>query len=241
MEEIINNIISKFGVLTPNLTLSAIIIVLLIYILKDTIVEKFKSVEWLKLFSLNGKNKTSSVNILFDNLNHHDIFNVIEEVRLTIKHHEFSNDPTKTKVFHDFIGIMLNEIKFGMKRIIVTTAVFNKKTDTSNDELKQHVLQSLNIIVDKYCENGKQHLLNKGVSLANAEYIIDLFEEWRTETRLGINSRISSVFASSFYPDNFSRLLAVFEIISVSISLIPKDGVRSFEDMNGKFKTIKYN
>jgi hypothetical protein len=74
----------------------------------------------------------------------------------------------------------------------------------------------------------------------DAIYVVDLFEKWRIETRESINSRVNSLFASSFYPTNFDRLLAVLELVSVSISLIPKDGVRSFEDMNGKFKNLNY-
>jgi len=32
----------------------------------------------------------------------------------------------------------------------------------------------------------------------------------------------------------------VYELISVSVGLIPKDGIRSFETMNGRLKDIKY-
>ena len=237
MEEIIKAIINKLGTMPPLLAFIFIAIIGAGYLFKDVIVEKIRSIRWFSKQS-NHHEKTE---FELDDLKNHDIFNVIEDVRLTIKHHHFDGDVIKTKVFHDFINIMLNEIRNGMKQIIVTTIDLDKNEEVVRDELKLHVMKSLNMIVDRYCGEGKTHLLNKGIPYDDTEYVVALFEEWRAETRLGINNRISAVFASSFYPDNFTRLLAVFEIISVSVSLIPKDGVRSFEDMNGKFKTIKYN
>lgn len=235
MEEIITAIVNRIGTMPPLMAFILIALVAIWYLFKDILVEKLRAIKWF------GKRNNEKTEFVLDDLKNHDIFNVIEDVRLTVKHHHFDGDTIKTKVFHDFISIMLNEIRNGMKEIISSTAVLDQNTEVARDELKLHVMKSLNMIVDRYCGEGKKHILNKGVPYDDAEYIVALFEEWRAETRLGINNRISSVFASSFYPNNFARLLAVFEIISVSVSLIPKDGIRSFEDMNGKFKTIRYN
>ncbi len=235
MEEIITAIFNKLGTMPPLVAMLFIAVIGAGYLFKDVLVEKLRAIKWF------GKRNNEKTEFELDDLKNHDIFNVIEDVRLTVKHHHFDGDAIKTKVFHDFISIMLNEIRNGMKQIIVTTIDLDKNTEVARDELKLHVMKSLNMIVDHYCNEGKNHLLNKGIPYDDTEYIVALFEEWRAETRLGINNRISSVFASSFYSNNFTRLLAVFEIISVSISLIPKDGIRSFEDMNGKFKTIRYN
>jgi hypothetical protein len=101
-------------------------------------------------------------------------------------------------------------------------------------------MKTLVVIVENYCDKAERHLIDKGLSKVDAEYVVDLFEQWRSETRASINSRINAIFASSFHQTGFSRTLAVFELISVSVSLIPKDGIRSFESMNGKFKTISY-
>jgi hypothetical protein len=135
---------------------------------------------------------------------------------------------------------MLNEIFENMKQLIANIAAQHKAGDVSRDELKQMIRKSLNVIVDSYCVKGEHHLIDKGLTKKDATYVVDLFEKWRSETRASINSRIDAIFASSFHTTNFQRTLAVYELISVSVSLIPKDGIRSFESMNGKFKTIQY-
>jgi hypothetical protein len=136
---------------------------------------------------------------------------------------------------------MLEEIHQNMKKLIVMIAVQHKNGEVSRDELKQIIRKVLNTIVDNYCLKGERHLIDKGLTKKDAAYVVELFEKWRNETRASINSRIDAIFASSFHTTNFHRTLAVYELISVSVSLIPKDGIRSFESMNGKFKTIQYD
>jgi hypothetical protein len=132
-------------------------------------------------------------------------------------------------------------VLFRSKQLITIIAAQHKQGETSRDELKQIIRKTLNSIVDNYCLKGERHLIDRGLSKKDAAYVVELFEKWRSETRASINSRIDAIFASSFHTTNFQRTLAVYELISVSVSLIPKDGIRSFESMNGKFKTIQYN
>jgi len=179
----------------------------------------------------------------FDDLAYHDLFSVIFEVRSAIKHYHFDEPDggeTNTRVFHDFLNIMLNEIFDSMKQLIQTISAQHKARDVSRDELKQTIRKTLNVIVDSYCSKGEKHLIDRGLTKRDAAYVVELFEKWRSETRASINSRIDAIFASSFHTTNFQRTLAVYELISVSVSLIPKDGIRSFKEMNGKFKTIEY-
>lgn len=202
---------------------------------KKQIGDLFKGVKINKILS------KQDIDLTYEDLNAHDLFNVIEDVRATTKFYEFTNDINKTKIFHDFIGLMLDEIRKNFKSLIEEVNQLNRaKKEVTRDELKQVIMKTLVVIVENYCNNAERHLIGRGLTKKDAEYVVDLFEQWRSETRASINSRINAIFASSFHQDNFSRTLAVFELISVSVSLIPKDGIRSFESMNGKFKTIKY-
>lgn len=238
MESIIESFNNKLSVLTPFYTFLFMTIVSLVVIFNKNITTWFKSIKWKNVLTFQ---KRSEEEWKIEDLNSHDIFNVIEEVRNHVKFHKFEDDEVKTKIFRDFIDIMLNEIKSNFKRLIPQVSAMNTRgTKLTRDELKQLVLKTLVITVESYCVKGKKFLIEKGMSEKDAIYVVDLFEKWRIETRESINSRVNSLFASSFYPTNFDRLLAVLELVSVSISLIPKDGVRSFEDMNGKFKNLIY-
>lgn len=177
----------------------------------------------------------------YDDLNAHDLFNVIEDVRRDVKFHVFPDDPNKTKIFHEFMEIMLNTIKVNLKKLIIQIAVMNKDgKEAPRDELKYQIMKTLGLLVETYCKDAERHLIDRKLSHDDAEYVVRLFEEWRSQTRDSINQRVNAIFASEFYSNNFSRTLAVYELISVSVSLIPKDGIRSFESMNGHFKRIKY-
>jgi hypothetical protein len=235
MEDIVKLFVDKLSALGPVLTFFFMLAVTIIVAYKKQIGDLFHGVKVTKLFSKPVEEAT------YEDLNAHDLFNVIEDVRATTKFYEFTNDVNKTKIFHDFIGLMLDEIRRNFKSLIQEVNQLNRnKKEVTRDELKQVIMKTLVIIVENYCDKAERHLIDKGLSKVDAEYVVDLFEQWRSETRASINSRINAIFASSFHQTNFSRTLAVFELISVSVSLIPKDGIRSFESMNGKFKTITY-
>jgi len=239
MEAIFNALVNKFSNLSPLLTFIFIILATTMYLFKDAISKKIQEYRMRR----NSDSTSEDGQYDFDDLAYHDLFSVIFEVRSAIKHHHFHEEDggeTKTRIFHDFLNIMLNEIFENMKQLIANIAAQHKAGDVSRDELKQMIRKSLNVIVDSYCVKGEHHLIDKGLTKKDATYVVDLFEKWRSETRASINSRIDAIFASSFHTTNFQRTLAVYELISVSVSLIPKDGIRSFESMNGKFKTIQY-
>jgi len=253
MSDILQAFTSKFGELSPHLTFLLMFMIVILYFFKDTISEQIKSIKFsvasIPFFNKEKKEvfprKTTTIHLeveklTFQDLNSHDLFNVIEDVRSAIKFHRFEGDEVKTQVFHDFINIMLDEIKDSMSILINQIDVLDSTHDPKRDELKQLIMRHLSIVVEKYCKDAEAHFINKGLPKRDAEYVVTLFEEWRSETRRSINDRINAIFASSFHQTNFARTLAVYELISVSVSLIPKDGIRSFEQMNGKLQNIKY-
>lgn len=249
MEEVIKAFVDKFGSLPPVLTFIVMVLTIVSYFFKDAISKKIQG------YKINRQNKKSNIQqtgtsqevfqpYRFEDLLYHDLFSVIYEVKTAVKHHQFDDEDggeTKTRIFHDFINIMLEVIHDHMKKLIVMIAVQHKHGDVSRDELKQLIRKNLNVIVDEYCSEGERHLIDRGLNKRDAEYVVELFEKWRVETRASINARMDAIFASSFHTTNFHRTLAIYELISVSVSLIPKDGIRSFESMNGKFKTIQYD
>ena len=239
MEKIFNALVNKLSNLSPLLTFIVIVLATAMYLFKDVISKKIQDYKLRK----NCSSTTEDGQYDFEDLSYHDLFSVIFEVKSAIKRYHFDEEDggeTKTRIFHDFLNIMLNEIFENMKQLIQTISAQHKEGDVSRDELKQTIRKALNVIVDNYCMKGEHHLIDKGLTKRDATYVVELFENWRSETRASINSRIDAMFASSFHTNNFQRTLAVYELISVSVSLIPKDGIRSFKEMNGKFKTIQY-
>jgi hypothetical protein len=248
MSDIFQSISSVLVPIGPHLTFLVVVLGITAWLFKDDIKEVIKSLGSKKnqdpvdpiVYDNNKKVFLHVDELTFDDLKDHDIFNVINEVRARLKFHEFENDPVKSKVFHDFIKIMLDEINEQLYTLIEEVKKEDSKPNGKRDGLKRVIMDRLNTIVVDYCQKTHAKFVSKGLSFQEAEYVVALFEEWRSETRIHIDGRINSIFASSFHQTNFARVLAVFELISVSISLISKDGLRSFETMNGRLKNLNY-
>tara|TARA_R110002050_G_scaffold18260_12_gene53486 strand:- start:5543 stop:6247 length:705 start_codon:yes stop_codon:yes gene_type:complete len=168
----------------------------------------------------------------------HDVFQVIEIVRKECKIQNFytdkSYDETKTRMFRDFMNFKLDSIR---DHFILMVNESGKCE--SPQELKVLILKTMRYITEEYMLNTKNHFLSKGIKLKDANYVIDVFESWRLPTIKILGDRVNSIFSSDYHNNNYQRLLASLEIISVAIDLIPRDGVASFEEINGKFKKLK--
>jgi hypothetical protein len=52
--------------------------------------------------------------------------------------------------------------------------------------------------------------------------------------------RIAATFGSGFNRTNFDIMLEVFSMWAMGIDLLPRDMQITFENLNGRFKNIKY-
>jgi len=190
---------------------------------------------------LGGKTPDNSVKVKFIN---HNIFTTIEEVRQDIKRANFFidkdekiHDITKETMFVDFMNNKLNAIGDQTKTFIEKEDNLVKLSKT---ELANSVMVLVNNIISEYTIKTKEDFINNGVKVADADYIIDLFEEWRYDTVKAMKHRLESLFSSEFHTTNHSIILGLLEVFSFSILLIPKDGILSFNVFNGKFAKLKY-
>lgn len=186
--------------------------------------------------SLDFKNESKQIR----ELRHHDIFRTIERVRIITNKHKFYHgedlDVTKSEMFKDFMSFKLNFIAYHFKILI------DKAADAKdNEHLKALCFDAVTIATKDYLNRTKAHFLESGISVKDADYVTDLFERWRLETITSVQNRINSVFSSKFHKSKYENLLAVLELISMAIDLIPKDGIGAFNSFNGKFKNIEYN
>jgi len=172
-------------------------------------------------------------------LKYHDIFRTIERVRIITNKQKFFHrdgiDTTKSEMFKDFMAFKLDAIKYHFNILIEKTA-----ETKDNDHLKALCFDAVTETSTEYLNKTKIHFLESGISGKDADYVIDLFERWRLETITSVQHRINSVFSSKFHTTRYENLLAVLELVSMAIDLIPKDGIGAFDSFNGKFKNIEY-
>ena len=93
---------------------------------------------------------------------------------------------------------------------------------------------------EAYIVDIKEEWAYKGVKVDDIDYVIRLFEKFRYDVVASFENRINAIFANEDYDSNFKLMLAVFEMWSMGIDLLPRDMSTTFEALNGKFKDLKY-
>ena len=228
MEQIFSNIAS-YG-LTPWMILSLLLILGIVWILKDSLGDLVK-----KLFD---KNQTPVVRKISD-LKNHDIFNTCERIKHEIKFTKFYThgtfDAVKTKMCVDFTTFKANVCSKRFKEFL------DVNLDTlSYDELKSEILREMGDIHIDYINATKTHWLSKGILPADVDYIIEIFEKFRYDVVVSFQHRVDSIFASSYHRTRFDKLLACYDMFAMGLDLLPRDMQTTFESLNGKFKEIPY-
>ncbi len=233
MEALINNMSLWLEGMPPILTFFIILFLIFTVLFRNTISGMLKKMSFKDISFF--KKREEPIKVLKD----HDIFNVIERVRNEVKHARFYTDAkydsAKTKMFHDFMTFKLDVIRVNFKEFL------KNLPETDNmDGFKAEILKLMNKTVAEYIKATEDHFISKGIDKEATDYVIELFEEWRKPTIIALVHRVDCIFASSFHVGKFEKLLGTLEVFSMAIDLITRDGVSAFEEMNGRFKDLKY-
>ena len=229
MFDLLNNLVLKVD--NQYLLFIATIITLVSVIFKKQIQDKFKRFTFSR-----GEKRSIKISALID----HDIFSTFSRVTGEVSNMRFYTnneyDKTKSRMCHDFAKQKAISCKFLMKDIIRTKRIEDMSTDT----LKKLILERQAQMHTHYVKEIRTLWLSRGISPSNVDHVISLFEGFRFDVVQSFEHRISAIFGSSFHPNNFERVLAVFDMWAMGIDLLPKDMNTTFETLNGKFKDIDY-
>ena len=224
MEWISNIINSK---LSPIMIFVLILLGLLLYYFHKPIVS------WLT--SLVKKEKEGKIS----DLKSHDIFNTLQRVKQEVSFMKFYTngeyDATKSRMCNDFAKFKCNVCSDYFYEFILKDF-----TGVDFDQLKQMVLKEMWGMHTEYVKQTRAFWLSKGIKIEDVDYIIELFEKFRYDVVVSFQHRIEAIFASTHHKTTFDKILAVYEMFSMGIDLLPKDMLTTFEALNGKFKNIKY-
>ena len=170
----------------------------------------------------------------------HDIFNTLQRVKqeaVFLKFYSHSKfDETKSRMSADFV-----KFKCSVCHDKFSEFLHNDFSKTSSDELKQLILSAMYSMHHEYVRQIKAHWIERGIEKKDVDYVIELFETFRHSVVLSFQNRIDSIFACQYYDTNFKKILACYDCFAFGIDLLPKDLQDTFENLNGKFSSIKYN
>lgn len=173
-------------------------------------------------------------------LEDHDVFSTFNRVTGEVYSTRFYTaneyDVTKSRMCYDFTVQKARSCKELMIELVNIEGV-----DTmQKDKLKKLILSKQTQMHKNYVKDIKAFWLSKGINKKDVEHVIRLFEQFRFPVINSFEHRINAIFSSGFHPNNFEMLLAVFDMWSMGIDLLPKDMITTFETLNGKFKDIEY-
>jgi len=173
-------------------------------------------------------------------LENHDIFSTLVRVRNEVANLKFYThgeyDKVKTRMCYDFTKHKSIKCSSRMLDIIRTKGI----DSMDRDKLNKLILLEQGDMHREYIKSIRIEWDLKGVSPQDVDYVIHLFEKFRYDVIVSFEHRINSIFGSTYNKDNFSLMLAVFEMWAMGIDLLPRDMSTTFESLNGKFKDIKY-
>tara|TARA_B110000902_G_C14093288_1_gene507728 strand:- start:92 stop:751 length:660 start_codon:yes stop_codon:yes gene_type:complete len=208
-----------------------IIITLISVIFKKDIQKAIKKITYYI-----GAKKSTKVSALID----HDIFSTFSRVVNEVHNMRFYTrneyDKTKSIMCYEFTVQKAISCQILMKEIIFTQGI----SEMNTDKLKKLILKKQTEMHKDYVKEIRSLWLSKGIAPSDVDHVVSLFEGFRFPVIRSFEHRISAIFGSSFHPNNFERILAVFDMWSMGIDLLPNDMKITFETLNGKFKDIDY-
>ncbi len=211
-------------------------IVLSVILLLVVFLFLFKNEIASKLFAKKQKTKERRG---IDDLRNHNVFTTLKRITYEVSNMKFYTageyDIVKTQMCEDFTYIkseicgeyMLEFLDYGIE-------------DMDRDRLKKTILDLQVKMHEDYVEEIRKVWISRKIEPQDVEYVIDLFEKFRYDVVNSFEHRINSIFASANYNNNFMLTLAIFEMWAMGIDLLPRDMHTTFENLNGKFKNIKY-
>ena len=230
MLDLLNTLVRKVD--NQYLIFITIIITIISVVFKENIQKGIKRVAYSR-----ASKSDTKISALLD----HDVFSTFSRVVNEVHNMRFYTrneyDKTKSIMCYEFAVQKAISCQILMKEIIFTEGI----SEMNTDRLKKLILEKQTEMHVDYVKEIRSLWLSKGIPASSVDHVVSLFEGFRFPVIRSFEHRISSIFGSSFHPNNFERILAVFDMWAMGIDLLPNDMSTTFETLNGKFKDIDYN
>ena len=173
-------------------------------------------------------------------LKNHDVFAALKRANSEVKVMKFYThgeyDSVKTKMCSDFTKQKAKYCRLKMIELLNSEDVDAMPLD----KLRALIVDSQNEMHSNYINAIRTDWLSKGIPALDVDHVVHLFEKFRYDVVNSFEHRIASVFGSGFHRTNFDIVLAIYDMWAMGIDLLPRDMQTTFENLNGKFKGIKY-
>lgn len=217
----------SFGQMNGILTFITIVLIIVAFVV-------VKSKETIKEFFLKSKKPEPKS---LEPLKHHSMFLTADRVINKINATDFttfdSYDEIKTKLLKALIEMKVRVVKKRFLELIDRPGL----KDEEPYKLKFIIATSLSSLVGEYNDMAIKYMSdNLEVSVKDAKFLVDKYEEFRQYIVDAFTDELEVIVMDTNYSDNFERLNTIFYAVSISLSIIPRDVVGVFNEINGRYK-----
>lgn len=226
--ENIEVISDSFGKMSGFLTFLILVLIVLAYVtlkFKETITELIK------------KHKRDRK---IEDLIYHSMFLTGDKVIQRIDKIDFTTfdgyDEVKSKLLKKLIQLKIETVKLRFGEFLQTKDLEKVK----QSQLKLMVAATLSNLVNEYNDKAIKVMSEEmSIEFKDAKFLVDKYEEFREYITRAFVEELTIIVMDDNYIDNFERLNTILYTVSISLSIIPRDVVATFNDVNGTFKKYK--
>ena len=215
----------SFGQMNGFLTFMFLVILLGVYLMI-----KFKDI--LKEIYHNKQDHRDVRNLKF-----HSMFLVCDKVLKRVDAIDFTTfsdyDEVKTKLLKKLIQLKIKTVKKRFLELLEN----EKLQKMEQPQLKFLVASTLSNLVNEYNENALRIMSNEmDISIQDATFLVEQYEKFREYIVNAFVDELDTIVMDDNYTNNFDRLNTILYTVSISLSIIPRDVVATFNNVNGRFK-----
>ena len=170
------------------------------------------------------------------NLSYHSMFLVCDKVLKRIESIDFTTfsdyDETKTKLLKKLIQLKIKTVKKRFLELLQN----EKLQKMEQPQLKYLVASTLSNLVNEYNENALRIMSNEmDIQIEDATFLVEQYEKFREYIVNAFVDELDTIVMDDNYTNNFDRVNTILYTVSISLSIIPRDVVATFNNVNGRF------
>jgi len=226
--ETFNFFSDSFGKMSGFLTFLILVLIVLAYVTL-----KFRE-------TINELIKRHKRERKIEDLIYHSMFLTGDKVVQRIDKIDFTTfdgyDEIKSKLLKKLIQLKIDTVKLRFGEFLKTKDLDKVK----QSQLKLMVATTLSNLVNEYNDKAIRVMSSEmNIKEKDAKFLVDKYEEFREYITRAFVEELNIIVMDDNYIDNFERVNTILYTISISLSIIPRDVVATFNNINGTFKKYK--
>lgn len=171
----------------------------------------------------------------YDELIYHDLFLTLDSTLGKVKQIDFGDIKPVNHIKRQMMLRLMDLKVSSMEKHFKLLIQDEKLKDLTAQEFKFKMMTTITEIVKEYNELCVVEFIKMGINKEDSWYFVDSYEAYRGTIVESFLERLESICISKQYETNYGRILAILEILTVAVDVIPRDVRSLYVLINGKY------